>query len=288
MRKAATSLKGPVLILGATSLIGRFLTPKLRVRNRAFHMISRGPPADDGWIKADLAGKGLAKLLPEAETVISLSPIWLLPHILSDLKSKGMKRLVAFSSTSVFTKAGSDDPAERVVAQNLANGEAAVAAFCEQHGIAWTILRPTLVYAEGEDQNISRLAALIRRIGVLPLAGRGRGLRQPVHAEDLAQAALDAAASRAARNRVYNLAGGETLTYRQMSERLFESLGRKPCIFAAPRWIWRVAFLVGRPFLPGATAQMGLRMNADLVFDDTLAKTDFRWNPRPFRPIFVK
>jgi hypothetical protein len=40
--------------------------------------------------------------------------------------------------------------------------------------VAWTILRPTLIYVEGRDANVSRLAGLIRRFKVLPLSGGAR------------------------------------------------------------------------------------------------------------------
>jgi nucleoside-diphosphate-sugar epimerase len=121
-----------------------------------------------------------------------------------------MTRLVAFSSTSRFTKQTSDVPEERAVAASLAEAEAEVERFCAEQGVAWTILRPTLIYDEGRDGNVSRLAGLIRRFGVLPLSGGGEGLRQPVHAEDLAVGALRAAGSPAAENKAYDLVGGET------------------------------------------------------------------------------
>ena len=97
---------------------------------------------------------------------------------------------MAVSSTSRITKAHSPIAEEQAVAARLAAGEAAVIAACTAAGVGWTLLRPTLIYAEGEDRNISRLAGLIARFGVLPLAGRGEGLRQPVHAADLAHAAV--------------------------------------------------------------------------------------------------
>jgi nucleoside-diphosphate-sugar epimerase len=197
-----------------------------------------------------------------------------------------MQRLVAISSTSVFTKAGSPDPGEREIVRRLADGEAAVRAFCAAEGVAWTILRPTLIYAEGQDQNVTRLAGLIRRFGVLPLSGKGEGLRQPVHADDLAGAVLNAAASEEARNRAFDLAGGEILSYRQMAERVFEGMGRRPRILPAPEWLWRAAFAAARPLLPGATAQMGARMRENLTFDNGPAKRSFGWNPRVFRPNF--
>ncbi len=145
---------------------------------------------------------------------------------------------------------------------------------------------PTLIYAEGFDRNVTRLARLIRRIGVLPLSGDGGGLRQPVHADDLAAAAIAAAMAPAAENKAYDLPGGETLTYRQMAERVFEGLGRKPAILSLPEPVWRLAFALARPLLPGANAQMGSRMSEDLAFDGAAAAVDFGWTSRPFRPDF--
>jgi len=260
--------------------------PRLAALRLKTFALSRTAPGREGWLQGDLAAPDLEARLPTANTVLSLSPIWHLPQALPALKAKGMQRLVAFSSTSVFTKAASPDPYEREVVKRLAEGEAAVRAFCEANGVAWTILRPTLIYAEGQDRNVTRLAQLIRRFGVLPLYGRGGGLRQPVHADDLAAAALDAAASPEAYNRAFDLAGGEILTYRQMAERVFEGMGRRPRIVPAPEWLWRLGFAMLRPLLPGATAQMGARMSDDLTFNNGPAKRSFGWNPRGFRPNF--
>jgi nucleoside-diphosphate-sugar epimerase len=107
-----------------------------------------------------------------------------------------------------------------------------------------------------------------------------------VHADDLAGAAIAAAASAAAENRAYDLPGGETLTYRAMAERVFEGMGRKSAILAVPPIVWRLAFALARPLLPGATAQMGARMSEDLTFDGSSAARDFGWSPRAFRPSF--
>jgi nucleoside-diphosphate-sugar epimerase len=282
----ASALKTPVLVLGATSLIGRFALPRLQALGVEFHALSRTAPSETGWVRADLSDPGLADRLPECRTVLSLSPVWHLPQALPALKAKGMQRLVAFSSTSVSAKAASPDAYEQEVVKRLSDGEEAVRKFCEANDVAWTILRPTLIYAEGQDQNVSRLARLIGRLGFLPLAGKGEGLRQPVHADDLAAAAIAAAASPAAENRAYDLPGGETLTYRQMAGWVFEGMGRRPAILPLPEGLWRLAFALARPFLPGATAQMGARMSEDLTFSGSAAAADFGWNPRPFRPDF--
>lgn len=275
-----------LLVLGATSLVGRRLLPRLAACGAAVSALSRDPPPDDGvrWVRGSLADPALD--LPRAGTVFSLMPLWLLPEALPRLAAGGMTRLVAFSSTSRFTKLDSPEASERAVARALADAEAGTIAACEAAGVAWTLLRPTLIYSEGEDRNVSRLASVIGRLGLLPLAGRGEGRRQPVHADDLAAAALAAAAAPAARDRAYDLPGGETLTYRAMAVRIFEALGRKPRIVAVPPALWSLGLKLASPVLPGATAAMGARMSEDLVFDPAPAARDFGWAPRDFRPAF--
>ena len=277
-----------ILVLGATSMIGRRLLagPPAGV---ALLALSRRPPAPSDysgatWIAADLGDPDLR--LPQADAVLSLSPVWLLPTALPALLKTGARRLVAVSSTSRITKASSPIAEERAVAARLADGEDAVIAACTAAGAAWTLLRPTLIYAEGEDRNVSRLAGLIDRFGVLPLAGRGEGLRQPVHAADLALAVLQALDAPDASNRTYALPGGETLSYRDMAVRIFEALGRSPHLLSLPPPLWRLGLVLASPALPGATAAMGARMSEDLVFDASPATRDFGYAPRPFRPMF--
>ncbi|MBO9557588.1 MAG: NAD-dependent epimerase/dehydratase family protein [Caulobacter sp.] len=282
-----SGLISPVLVLGATSLIGQFLLARLNAVGVTPISLSRRPPSDDVcWIDGDLADPDLAEELPPVATVFSLSPIWLLPQALPVLRARGMTRLVAFSSTSRFTKLDSSEPSERKVAQALADAEAKVEAFCAEHGVAWTILRPTLIYLEGRDANVSRLAGLIRRFKVLPLSGKGEGLRQPVHADDLAGGAIAAAQSPTARDKAYDLVGDETLTYRVMAERIYQGLGRRPLILPLPVWLFRLLLTLAKPFYPGATATMADRMAQDLTFDDAPARQDFGWSPRDFRPRF--
>lgn len=281
-------LREPVLLLGATSLVGRYVLPRLADMRAVTVALSRRPvdePRGVRWIEGDLQAP--ARLdLPYVETAFSLCPIWLLPDALPALKAAGVTRLVAFSSTSVVGKARSSDQGERAVAARLAEAEAAVRTFCDANGIGWTILRPTMIYSEGLDGNVSRLARIAERFKVVPLAGAGRGLRQPVHAEDLAWAALAAAASPVTAGRAYDLPGGETLTYKQMVERIFLGLDRTPRVLCAPAALWRLAFRLAGPRLRGATAAMGERMSQDLTFDGEPAARDFGWAPRSFKPVF--
>jgi nucleoside-diphosphate-sugar epimerase len=260
-------------VIGATGIVGGYIVQHLVEAGERPLALSRRARSDAqvSWIHGDLAAPSA---LPGAdcETLYCTAEIGLLADALPYLLTPSLKRVVAFTSTSIVTKIESEISAERELLQRLADGERR--------------LRPTLIYAEGKDGNVSRLARLIGRFGVLPLMGSGAGLRQPVHAEDLAIGAIQAAASAAAMNKTYALPGGETLSYREMAGRVFDALGRRRCIVAAPPWMWRTAFAVAKPFFPNANVAMGNRMTKDMVFDAAPAVADFGWAPRRFRPDF--
>lgn len=276
------------LVIGATGIVGGFIVQRLIAADERPLALSRGKhsSAQVEWIQGDLAAPE-AWPLARCETIYCTVEIGLLADALPGLLTPSLKRVVAFSSTSVVTKIASDIPAERELLRRLADGERRFIATCERLGVGWTILRPTLIYAEGRDGNVSRLARLIARFGFLPLSGSGSGLRQPVHAEDLAIGAIQSAASAAARNKTYALPGGETLSYREMVGRIFDALERPRRIICAPPLLWKIAFAVASPFFPNANAAMGNRMTKDMVFDPTPAVTDLGWAPRDFRPNYA-
>ena len=129
------------------------------------------------------------------------------------------------------------------------------------------------------------LSRLIRRFGFMPLVGGANGLRQPVHAEDLAIAAIAAAAARAA-NKFYSLPGGETLTYREMIGRIFDGLRMPRRTIPVPPVLWRAGFALAKPLFPESNVAMGIRMMKDLTLDATPAIEDLGWKSRDFHPEF--
>lgn len=196
------------------------------------------------------------------------------------------KRIVVISSSSVFTKLDSKDEAERTSIAELIEAEHAIIGACETAGVRWTILRPTLIYKEGRDRNVSVIADIIRRLRVMPLYGSACGLRQPVHAEDLALGAIAAMRSEQAADRAYCTTGTETLTYHEMVGRIFDGLSLPRRLVPLPPTVWKSTFALAKPFYPAVTSVMGERMVKDQAFDSTPATADFGWRSRSFTPSF--
>jgi nucleoside-diphosphate-sugar epimerase len=191
---------------------------------------------------------------------------------------------VALSSTSRFTKADSRDEREKASVSRLVAGEERFSEWADQRGIEWTILRPTLIYGLGRDSNISEIASLIRRYHFFPLLGAAQGLRQPVHADDVAQTCVAALLKPPARGRCYQISGGETLSYCAMVERVFGAMGRSSRFVRVPLLLFQLFVMVLRIFPRYAhwSIAMAERMNLDMTFDHSEASRDLDFQPRGF------
>ena len=215
---------------------------------------------------------------------ICCAPIWVLPDYFEMLKAYGAKRIVAMSSTSVFTKANSSDSNEHHVVAQLIDGETRLRMWANENGIEWVILRPTMIFGYGKDKNIAEIARFINRFGFFPVLGKAKGLRQPIHAEDVARACIASLESTTATNKSYNLSGRETLTYKKMLDHVFHAMNRKPRVIVFPLMIVKVAIALLQSLSRYRhwSPSMAERMNLDLVFDSSEAKRDFGYEPKPF------
>ncbi len=287
------ALGDSVGVLGARSLVGECLLPLLVGRGAPVMAFSRQPSrqlAVPGiqWCQLKAPADpdcGCKPLQPEICNWVSLAPIWVLPEHFGLLAAHNARRVVALSSTSRFTKEASPDPGERTVARRLAEGERRLGQWAGARGASAVILRPTLIYGYGRDRNIGEVARFIRRFGFFPVCGRASGLRQPVHAGDVAQACLAALDAPPSGVQDYNLSGAEVLTYRAMVSRVFAALGKRPLFLPLPLWVFRVAARLVS-LLPGSRPgwyAVAKRMNQDLVFDHAAAEADLKFSPRQFQ-----
>ena len=110
--------------------------------------------------------------------------------------------------------------------------------------LAWTIVRPPVVYGEW-DRGTLKIFQLARR-GVVPVFGEGSQELSVIHAEDLARSLIAAATSPAAVGRVYFAAHPTTTTSRELVLAAGRALGRTPRIVPVPPLVARgVLWAVG-------------------------------------------
>lgn len=287
----AETSKPQILVLGGGSLVGRYLLPLLAAQGYRGYVVSRKPPEAEEATALHFAWLSAAQVqdaswhLQEKAVIISLWPLWLLSPVMPQFL--GAAQLIALSSTSLFGKAGSLDRGERDLVQRIGRAEAQVRINSETFRIPYTILRPTLIYDGVQDQSITFIARIIRRFGFFLVAGEAAGLRQPIHAEDVATAIIRSIGNENAYNQSFNIIGGETITYFTMIRRISEAVGKNIRIIPCPKWILKGLIHLMRALdLTQLSPSLFDRMNQDLAYDGTAAEKALQLTPRGFLPSF--
>ncbi|MES2670625.1 MAG: nucleoside-diphosphate sugar epimerase [Pseudomonadota bacterium] len=275
------------IVFGASGQLGMPLLDRLRDDGWRVYAVSREPRAEQPglvWRQGDLAR--VDGLPSQVQTIFSCGP---LDHFAQWYARTPVPapRIVAFGSTSIDVKRGSADADERDLAARLREAERVLFETASARGAAATVLRPTLVYGAGRDRNLNRIAQVARRFGRFVLPRDAIGLRQPVHAHDLADAAFHCIDAEASFGRPYALPGGETLAYRDMVARVLAVLTPAPRLHEVPSPVFNVVLAAAHAagFALDFNEAAVARMRSDLVFDPADAQRDFGYSPRDFKPI---
>jgi nucleoside-diphosphate-sugar epimerase len=269
------------VVFGASGVIGEFLLPQLAARGRPVVAISRGDrpsaaaAANIEWLRGDLCGAVPA--LPHADVIFSLGPLDAFAAWFAHAAPAQARRVVAFSSMSAESKRDSVDAAERDLSERLRAAEALLADAARERGIACTIFRPTLIYGTGRDRSLAPIARLARRWRVLPIPRGADGLRQPVHAADLAAACFAAVDNESTFGKVYSLGGGERLRFDALLARI--AAGPPRLALGVPVPLALVRACAG--FLRVGTGALA-RLRVPLIADNAAAERDFGYAPRMF------
>ncbi len=207
---------------------------------------------------ADLEDAAALRLaLADAGAVVSCAHARHAPAVL-DAAPAGA-RFVFLGSTRKFTR-WPDAHGDGVIA-----GARAFAA----SGRNGVMLHPSMIYgAQGED-NVQRLAALLRRLPVVPLPDGGRALVQPIHQDDVTRAIL------AALRRDWDgphdvvICGPAAVSYADFVRAVAKAAGlAAPRIVGVPGWLLMAASVVTRlPGLPRVHADELRRLMEHKAFD---------------------
>ena len=194
--------------------------------------------------------------------------------IVESALNAGVSRALFFSTTAVFTTLAAPSKSVRLAAEEK----------IKKSGLRYTIFRPTMIYGDGRDRNMSRLIRYLKRFPVIPVVGNGENLQQPVHVDDLAAAVPAALAVEQTEHQEYNLSGAEPLSFNDVIDTICRLLHRSVLKIHLPRApVVAALTLAERTGLrcPIRSEQIQ-RLNEDKAFDHSRASEDFGFSPRSF------
>ena len=267
-----------ILLLGGTGFVGRHLCQALARLQYRVTVPTRNPSRAPALrllpglelVPVDVHDEAaLARLLPGHDAVVNLVAILhgsafdfervhvaLVKKIAGACVTAAVPRLVHISALG----AGKDAPS--MYQRSKAAGEAVI----EASPLDWTVLRPSVIFGEG-DQFLTLFARLQAVLPVMPLAGADT-LFQPVWVGDVVEAIAQCLQRDDTGKRVYEACGPERFSLRQLVQMAGRWSGHVRPVIGLPSPVARLQALL-MEMAPGPTLMS--RDNLDSMKVDNVA-----------------
>jgi uncharacterized protein YbjT (DUF2867 family) len=223
------------VVTGAFSFTGGFIARRLMAQERRLKTLTNHPNREGAEdIKADIAPLQFADREALVESLrggdVLYNTYWVRFHY-------GKVRFgEAVANTRILMGAARDAGMRKVVHISVSNpsedspldyyaGKARAERAVRESGLAWAIVRPTLIFGVG-DILINNIAWLLRRLPIFGIPGRGDYRLQPVAGEDVAAIATWAAEQ--TDNVTVDAAGPDIIYYSEMVESIAIAVRRHP------------------------------------------------------------
>jgi uncharacterized protein YbjT (DUF2867 family) len=254
-----------VLVTGASGFVGRYLLAELAAQGLTVQAGARDPKRAEAelgtwgglvhWTRVDLLDvRSLEEAAADCTAVVHLAAIER-EHGAATFERvhiEGTRALVAAAvraGVRRFVYLGQISPGEDPrfpFTYSKWRGEEEV----RQSSLDWTVLRAGLILGPGDHfiREIRRLA----RAPLVPLAGSGGTLLQPIAVWDVVASIASTLRSAASSRRTLDLAGPERLSYAELTKKALAALGRPRPVISIPKAVLYLpvaflAFVMKRP-----------------------------------------
>ncbi|MBM3942176.1 MAG: NAD-dependent epimerase/dehydratase family protein [SAR202 cluster bacterium] len=283
-----------VLVTGATGFLGRRVVWELLGRGHQVRALAHSRPRQDlfpegsvDWIQGSVSDTNtLALACHRADAVVHLVAIIRQRKgaTFDQVNRQGAANLAAAAKASGtvgklvhVSVIGAADAAASAYLRSKWQGEQAVVS----SGLPYTILRPSLIFGEG-DEFLNSLAGVVRIFPVVPVVGSGRNLFQPIAAEDVAQCAALALERDDLNGQTVEIGGPQQVTYAQLLRLIARTLGQRRLYARVPVWLMRLNVAVlekVQPRPPVTSEQLRLLPVRNVAEPDSVERV-FGFTPR--------
>lgn len=215
----------------------------------------------------------LEKCFDNIDTVLNLANMENSPKIVEIGSKHKVKWFILVHSTMIFSKNKSKFILNRInIEKDLLKKNKNL-----------TILRPTMIYGNKRDINISRLIKYLDKFKIFPIFGNGKNLLQPVYVDDLSKSYFNVIKNKNVTfNKSYNLAGKNSIEYLKILKIIESALKKKIIFIRLPINISVILVKILNILFFGKfpiNSSQVRRQSEDKIFSFNEATIDFNFNP---------
>ena len=271
-----------LLVIGATGHTGKYFLQELKdnnyigkvrflVRDNLSEDIFKDYNLNYEVVQGDLNNKeDLQKACKGIDTILEIYNIKYSLNVLESALKEKVKRIIFVHTTGIYSKYKMASGEYKIIEQEViekAKGK-----------IDITILRPTMIYGDICDHNISKFIKMMDKMRLYPLIAGGRAKRQPGNTRNLGRAYYQVLINEdKTKNKNYNLSGEVQISIKDMLKSILKYLGKKSIFIPIPLWLSVCCAYILKFITIGKIdiVEKVLRMDEDRCFDNSDARKDF-------------
>lgn len=279
-----------LLVIGATGHTGKYFLQELKDNNYTgkVRFLVRDNLSEDIFkdynlnyevVQGDLNNKeDIQKACKDIDTILEIYNIKYSLNVLESALKENVKRIIFVHTTGIYSKYKMASGEYKIIEKEViekAKGK-----------IDITILRPTMIYGDICDHNISKFIKMMDKMRIYPLIAGGKAKIQPVNARDLGKAYYQVLVNEGkTRNKDYNLSGEAPISIKEMLKTISKKLNKKTLFIPIPLWfsVFCAYILKGITLGKIDIVEKVLRMDEDRCFDNNNARQDFGYTTIEFQ-----
>lgn len=212
------------------------------------------------------------------DTIIHIVNIRHTLKIIDAAIKNDVRRAICVHTTGIFSKFKNASEEYKEIENNLQK-------LLVGQKIKVTILRPTMIYGDLCDHNMSKFIKMVDWLRLFPVINHGQSLIQPVNARDLGKAYYNVLMLPEEKTKSeYNLSGEKPITMLEAFKLISKNLGKKTIFISFPLgfgvFLARLSKIAS--FGKVDYIEKVQRMSEDRCFSHEDARNDFGYNPEPF------
>ena len=228
-----------LLVIGITGHTGKYFLRELKennytgrirflIRNKNDENIFKKYNLNYEVMYGDLNNKeDIQNACKGIDTILEIYNIRYSLDVLDAALNENVKRIIFVHTTGIYSK-------YKMASEEYKRIEKEVIKKAKEK-IDITILRPTMIYGDICDHNISKFIKMMDKMKIYPLIAGGRAKIQPVNARDLGRAYYQVLVNdEKTKNQDYNLSGEEPISIKDMLKNISYILNKKTLFIPIP------------------------------------------------------
>ncbi|MGD9677346.1 MAG: SDR family oxidoreductase [Vulcanibacillus sp.] len=222
----------------------------------------------------------IRKIMNGVDTVLHIYNIHHSPMIVQAANENNVGRAILVHTTGIYSNFKYASQGYKDVEKKVSEMTSAPDCYTQV-----TILRPTMIYGDLCDRNMSKFIKIIDKLRIMPVINSGRSLIQPVNARDLGKAFYAVLMSpEKTAGKEYDLSGEKPLQMIEIFRMISDNLNKKRIFVSVPLEFGVLLAQIAKVLTLGKMdyVERVQRIGEDRSYPHTEAKNDFTYNPMSF------